>query len=200
MLFPETLETERLRFERLCHDTVDVFDCYRRRSRHEPGIEDVTEYLPWHPHETVKETADYIDDLEDAWREGTRAEYLLYPKEGEKGAGEVAGSAGLIVEWETRTAKPAIWLRRRFWGRGYSAERAGVLIELAFERLDLELVAIPFEDGNDRSRRAVEKYVDAHGGSYDGLVRNSTVRPDGRIIDHHRYTITREQYQQASPE
>lgn len=32
------------------------------------------------------------------------------------------------------------------------------------------------------------------------LVHNSTVCPDGRIIDHHRYTITREQYEGAIPD
>ena len=100
----------------------------------------------------------------------------------------------MLVDWETRTGRPAIWLRKRFWGRGYSAERAAAVIELAFDRLDLDLVAIPVEDGNDNSRRAVEKYVESHGGGHDGLARNSTVRPDGTVIDHHRYTVTSEQY------
>jgi hypothetical protein len=50
------------------------------------------------------------------------------------------------------------------------------------DRLGLELVAVPVEDGNNRSRRAVETSVEAYG----GLVHDATVRPDGRIIDHHR--------------
>ncbi|WP_336359574.1 hypothetical protein [Haladaptatus sp. ZSTT2] len=58
-------------------------------------------------------------------------------------------------------------------------------------------MAIPVEDGNENSRRAVEKYVDAHGGQYDGIIRNSTVRPSGDIIDHHLYSITAEQYRET---
>lgn len=198
MLFPEELETDRLRLRRLCHETVDVFEYYRLCSHHEPGIEEVTEYLPWSVHETVKETADYLDELESKWEDGTRAEYVIRPKDGEPNAGEIAGSGGLIVDWETQTGYPAIWLRKPFWGRGYSGERADAMIELAFDRLDLDLVAIPVEDGNEKSRRAVEKYIEPYGGQYDGIVRNATVRPDGRIIDHHRYTITREQYRETA--
>ena len=197
MLFPEEIETERLRLRRLCRETVDVFEYHELCSRRESGIEDVTEYLPWDPHETVKETADYLSELESEWEDGTRAEYVVRPKEGEPGGGEIAGAGGLIVDWETRTGKPAIWLRRRFWGNGYSGERAEAMLELAFERLDLDLVAVPVQDGNDRSRAAVEKYVSAYGGQYDGVVRNSTVRPDGTIIDHHRYTVTQNQYRES---
>lgn len=65
MLFPEEIETKRLRLERLYHETVDVFEYYRYCSQHEDSIEEVTQYLPWNTHETVKETKDYIDSLEE---------------------------------------------------------------------------------------------------------------------------------------
>ncbi|WP_049928010.1 GNAT family N-acetyltransferase [Halopiger goleimassiliensis] len=197
MLFPEHLETERLRLERLSPETVDVFAYYEHCSHHEPAIDEITAYLPWHPHETVKETTEYLEELAAKWEAGTRAEYVLRPKDGEDGADEIAGSGGLLVDWERRTGKPAIWLRKRFWGRGYSGERAAAVLELAFDRLELDLVAVPVQDGNENSRAAVERYVEAHGGQYDGIVRNATVRPDGAIVDHHRYTITREQYRGA---
>ena len=196
-MFPREIETERLRLQRLCHKTVDVFDYYELCSHHEPSIEEVTEYLPWNPHETVKETSDYLDELETKWDDRTRAEYVIRPKEGEPGAGEIVGSGGLIIDWETHTGKPAIWLRKQFWGNGYSGERARAMLELAFERLDLDLVAVPVQDCNNKSRKAVEKYITSHGGQYDGIIRNSTVRPDGTIIDHHRYTVTQEQYRES---
>lgn len=195
MLFPESLETDRLRFERLSHATVDLFEYYQYCSEHESSITEITRYLPWDPHKTVNETREYIDEMEKKWEQGERAEYILRPKDGEKNPGAIAGAGGLIVDWETRTGHPAIWLRKPFWGRGYSGERASRLIEMAFERLDLDLVAVPVEDGNEKSRTAVEKYIEAHGGQYDGIVRNATARPSGEIIDHHRYTITQNQYQ-----
>lgn len=193
-LFPERIETDRLTLERLCHDTVDVFEYHELCSGERTDIEAITRYLPWDPHESVKETSEYLDSLERKWDRGERAEYVIRPRPGEDGAGEIAGAGGLIVDWETLTGKPAIWLRKPFWGRGYSGERAAAMIELAFERLDLDLVAVPVQDGNERSRAAVERYVDELGGQYDGIVRNATRRPDGEIIDHHRYTVTAEQY------
>lgn len=197
-LFPRRLETDRLELQRLCHETVDAREYYERCSEHNAHIDEVTRYLPWDPHETPQETVEYVDDLESKWETNERGEWLIRPKAGEDGAGEVAGSACLVVDWATKTGTPGIWLRKRFWGRGYAGERARVLVDLAFGRLDLELVAIPVEDGNEKSRAAVSDYVDALGGQYDGVVRNSTVRPDGRIVDHHRYTITREQYDPPS--
>jgi RimJ/RimL family protein N-acetyltransferase len=200
MFFPETIETERLELRRLSTETVDIFEYHALCSHQEPAIEEVTAYLPWDVHETVKETADYLAELESKWESGTRAEYVLRPKPGAPGAGEIIGSGGLIVDWERKTGFPAIWLRKQFWGHGYSGERAGAMLELAFERLRLDLVAVPVQDGNEKSRRSVEDYVDSYGGQYDGLVRNSTVRPDGTIVDHHRYTITREQYLESTAE
>lgn len=197
MLFPERIETDRLNLIRLCHDNVDVFAYYECCSDHETAIEEVTQFLPWDTHETVKDTKDYIDDLEEKWEEGARAEYVIRPKASEEGARSIAGSGGLILDWETQTGYPAIWLRKPFWGRGYAEERAEAVIELAFDRLDLDLVAVPIQDGNEKSRTAVEGYIDRYGGQYDGLIRNATARPDGTIIDHHRYTITQEQYQTA---
>ncbi|WP_370515919.1 GNAT family N-acetyltransferase [Halapricum sp. CBA1109] len=198
MLFPETVETDRLRLERLCHATVDVFEHYRQFSTEARAIDEVMRYLPREPMETPHDAEALLDRRERQWVEGERAEYVIRPKSGEDGAGEVAGTGGLIVDWETATGKPAICLRKRFWGRGYSGERAAAMIEMAFDRLDLGLVAVPIEDGNDRSRRAVEEYVERFGGQYDGVVRNATRRPDGRVVDRHRYTITREQYREAT--
>lgn len=198
VLFPERIETDRLLLERLCSENVDVFAHYERCSRHEANIEEVTRYLPWKPHETVEETRDFVASCEAEWEEGTRAEYVIRPRAGEEGASDVAGACSLRVDWETSTGTPGIWLRAPFWGRGYAGERARALAALAFDRLDLQLVSVPVQDGNRKSRRAVEAYVEELGGQYDGIVRNSTRRPDGSIVDRHRYTITRQQYREAT--
>ena len=66
-------------------------------------------------------------------------------------------------------------------------------MELAFCRLDLEVVAVTHHADNDNSRRAIEKYVEAHGGRCEGLLRNWI--PYGEeVADEYRYTISREEY------
>ena len=37
-------------------------------------------------------------------------------------------------DWNRRTATLGTWLRKPFWGQGYSGERAARMLELAFDR------------------------------------------------------------------
>ena len=192
-LFPETVETDRLLLERLCHENVDALDLYECFAA---GIadEEVFEYVPQEPWHTPKEAHDRIEAAEERWRESRAAEYVVRPKEGEPLAGEIAGTAHIHCEWDRRTGRLGLILRKPFWGRGYSGERADALMELAFDRLDLELVTAGYNEGNEKSKRAIEKYVEAHGGQYDGVLRNWVPMGD-RIDDLHRYTVTREQWE-----
>jgi [ribosomal protein S5]-alanine N-acetyltransferase len=186
-LFPDRIETELLALEPL-HESVDPLNFYRICSS-DPGIEEVTEHLPWEPHSTPKETIDFLEDVESQYTSSRGVQYVVRPRGGES-EGEIAGATGLTVDWERRTGTLGLWLRKRFWGRGYSSERASALIELAFDRLDLELVAVTHADGNGRSKRAIEKYVEAHDGEYDGILRNWDTTGDSPR-DMHRYTIPR---------
>ena len=192
-MFPERIETERLRLERLCAENVDALALYDHCSRHNPDIEEMTEHLTWKPHETPKETADFVRTVEESWDAREDATYAIRPREGEPRAGEFAGAAGLHFEWDRRSANLGTWLRKPFWGRGYSGERAAALMELAFDRLDLEVVSVTHAVGNEKSRRAIEKYVERAGGRCEGTLRNFEVYPDGPV-DVRRYTVTREEW------
>ena len=196
-LFPETLETDRLELDALTVDAIDTLAFYRIASHHEPAIDEVTRYLTWDPHETPNDTLEFLDAVTTEREEGVGATYLLRPKAGEDGAGEIAGVAGLDVDWDLRRGTLGTWLRERFWGRGYSGERAGALFELAFDRLDLEVVGVTCHEDNEKSRRAIEKYVEAHGGTYEGLIRNELDYGNGPA-DVHRYSVTREEYEAAT--
>ncbi|MFB6120116.1 MAG: GNAT family N-acetyltransferase [Halobacteriaceae archaeon] len=192
-MFPETIETERLRLRRLHPRTVDLFEFYDICAS-DPGIEDVTEHMPWSPHETVQETREFLRTAKRQWDEGEAAQFVIRPREGEDGAGDIAGATALALDWDQRLATLGIWLRKRFWGRGYSGERADALLAVAFDRLDLDVVAVTHLDGNERSRRAIEKYVERHGGRYEGHLRNSATTQDGAVVDEHRYTISQAEY------
>ena len=190
-LFPTYIETDRLRLERMTTalDPLDAYDFYGRSDT----ISEETRYLDWSPHETPKETMDAFTRFEDDWENGDDAVYAIFPRDGEPEAGEFAGNTALHPKWEKRTATFGIWLRKPFWGRGYSGERASALMQLAFDRLDFELVAVACFPENERSRRAIEKYVDRFGGQYDGLLRNWMVTSDGPR-DVRRYTVSHEQW------
>lgn len=189
---PNTFKTDRLLFERLCRENIEVSDLYRICSEDE-GIEDVAKYMPWEPHQSPKETLEFLNHVEHRWNSGDGADWIIRPKKGEDGAGQFAGTTDFIVDWERQTVAFGVWLRKRFWGRGYSGERADQLLKFAFELLDLELVSIEVEDHNKPSIQAVEKYVSRYNGSYEGLLRNWGINGD-KPVDKRRYTISREEY------
>lgn len=122
---------------------------------------------------------------------------MIRPKESVDGAGAIAGTTGLYPDWEKRSATLGIVLDRRFWGRGYSGERADAILSVAFDRLDLELVVAAHVEGNEKSRRAIKKYVERYDGQYEGLLRNWHLQAD-TVADVHRYTISRDEYFEAS--
>ncbi|MFP9192954.1 GNAT family N-acetyltransferase [Natrialbaceae archaeon A-CW1-1] len=195
-MFPEHIETERLRFERISHDTVDVFELHELYADGDDA-EELFEYWDSSPHETVKETYDYVDEAEQIWDDVEGAKYVIRPNEGEDGADVIAGTTGLYPDWKNRSANLGILLEKRFWGRGYSGERADALLSVAFDRLDLELVVAAHIDGNEKSRRAINKYVERYGGQYEGLLRNWIPLTD-TVADVHRYAISREEYLEAT--
>jgi RimJ/RimL family protein N-acetyltransferase len=195
-MFPDHIGTDRLHLERISHDTVDVFALHELYSDGEV-TEEMFEYWGSSPHETVKETFDYVDEAERRWDEADGAKYVIRAKEGEDGEGVIAGTTGLYPDWEKRSANLGILLDKRFWGRGYSGERADALLAVAFDRLDLELVVAAHVDGNEKSRRAIEKYVERYDGQYEGLLRNWLPLTD-TVADVHRFTISREEYFDAT--
>ncbi|WP_459810742.1 GNAT family N-acetyltransferase [Halopiger thermotolerans] len=195
-MLPESIETDRLRLEALRPETVDALELYEICSS-DPDIEAVTEYLPWDPHETPKDTLEFCEGEAERYESNDGASYVIRPREGEDGAGEIAGVGGFGIDWEKRTMTLGVWLRKRFWGRGYAGERAAAFVDLAFDRLDLELVAVAAHVDNDRSNHAIETYVDAYGGRREGRIRNHVVL-NGEPADCYRYSISRAEWEANS--
>ena len=68
---------------------------------------------------------------------------------------------------------------------------------LAFDVLDLEVVCVTHDPDNEKSGRAIEKYVESLGGRREGVVRNGVVIGD-EPRDTVRYSITAEEWQEAT--
>lgn len=191
-MFPERLETETLVLDPL--RDADVFDLYDLFAEGRAGAADVFEYVPQEPYTSVKDARDQLAEADTAWDDVESAQYAVYTTDG-----ALAGYTGLFPEWDRKAARIGFTLGKPYWGHGYAWECATVLLELAFDRLDLDVVAIDHADGNDRSKRAIEKIIDTMGGQYDGILRNWLSLGD-EIADHHRYTVTREQYEPPTRE
>jgi len=205
-VFPASVETDRLRLERF--DGLDPTTLYERFG---PGVAPaVFSHVPQSPYETLMDAREALVEAGRRFEEGEAARYAVVPDpdeptpaaddpepEGENGNGPAAiGYAELRPDWERRTGHVGVLLDRPYWGREYAGECAGALTRTGIERLDLELVAIGFEAGNERSRGFVEKWAERFDGQRDGVLRNWT-RVDGELRDHHRYTVTAAEYCRA---
>ncbi|WP_299330615.1 GNAT family N-acetyltransferase [Haloplanus sp.] len=192
-LFPDRMESDRLVYERLHPETTDPLELYQHVHREAPDIDTITRYVPWDPHESPKETAEFIRDCGEAFAAGEDAHYAVRPTEGDR-EGELAGMAALHPDWECRLAKLGTWFRKPFWGRGYSGERAARFLELAFNRLEFEVVAVTCDPENEPSQRAIESYIDRFGGRREGRIRNDIVIGE-EPRDSLRYSIARDEWE-----
>lgn len=205
-MFPERIETDRLELTAMTPANVDVLDYYDICSGNRGDIETITEFLPWESHQTPKESKDFLDGLASQREAGENAEFAVYPKEtsedeeteeADDATGEIAGAVGLCPHWDRQSGELGIWLRKPFWGQGYYDEAFAALTRIAFDRLDLEAVEIVHQHGNDKSRRATEKFVKGLGGTHEGRLRNYWTGPGGPA-DAHRYTVTRAEYEASN--
>ncbi|EJN59323.1 GNAT family N-acetyltransferase [Halogranum rubrum] len=194
-MFPAVIETDRLRLQRFCRETIDTLDLYEYTAKSDT-VEEETRYVTWDPHPTPKLTWDFLTQMEESWENAEDATYCVFPKDGEPRAGEFAGNTGLHLNWDKRKAGLGIWLRKPFWGHGYSGERAGALLQLAFDRLDLEVVDVGHLPANDQSKRAIEKYVEKYGGRHDGVLRNFHLHDD-EPVDLSHYSISQAEWRDA---
>ncbi|WP_436931900.1 GNAT family N-acetyltransferase [Halosimplex halobium] len=197
-LFPDRVQTERLVLEAATTETLDPLDLYEHVREGAPHVDEITEHVTWDPHETPRETAEFLELVTEERENDEGATYVVRPKPGEDGAGELAGLTGFSVDWDAKTATFGTWLRKRFWGRGYSGERAAALMGVAFDRLDLDAVVVCVHEDNEKSRKAVSRYVEAHGGHREGLLRRFEVNQDGSVADVHRFTVTAAEYRAAT--
>jgi ribosomal-protein-alanine N-acetyltransferase len=195
-LFPAEMESDRLRYEHLHPETLDPFELYEHAREGAPHIDEITKHVSWDPYQHPKEAADWIERCGKQFETGEGVTYVVRPTEGDR-AGEFAGLCGLHPDWSRRRTTLGTWLRKQFWGQGYSGERAARLLELAFDRLDLELVTVSHDPANDNSRRAIERYVDRFGGRKEGHIRNDILM-DGEVRDSVRYSISSEEWQAAT--
>ena len=90
----------------------------------------------------------------------------------------LVGVAGLaLVDGEGPDVEAAYILRRDRWGRGYATEALRAVLEIGHEQLGLGgIVALGISEGNDASRRVMEKA---------GMRPDGTVEAYGRTMTRH---------------
>jgi N-acetyltransferase len=110
----------------------------------------------------------------------------------DKRTNTAAGSTrfGSLEEQHKRVEIGWTWLGKEFHNTGLNKAMKYVMLQYAFETMDMNRVEIKTNEYNQRSRRAIESI----GGQYEGILRNHMINEDGTTRNTVYYSIIKEEW------
>lgn len=114
--------------------------------------------------------------------------FLIFDKQ----TNAVAGTTryGNIEEHHKRAEIGWTWIDEKCHGTGLNKAMKYLMLQHAFEIMDLNRVEIKTNEQNQRSRRAIESI----GGQYEGLFRSHMINDDGTVRNTVYYSIIKEEW------
>lgn len=174
---PENLSTDRLLLRSLrMEDACAIFEGWAQ----DP---EVVRYLIWRPHQSIKETEEFVRSCMLAWENEMHFAYMITLKPG----GEAMGMI------DARIHPPEVeigyGLARVHWGKGYMPEAVRALIDWAFQQPSIYRVCATTDVENIASQRVLEKV----GMSREGTLHKYIVHPNISDIprDSYLYAIVK---------
>jgi len=141
------LETRRLILRRIKEN--DYMDIYEYSSDSE-----VTKYLTWYPHTSLKETKDYTNYLQKRYDSGKFFDWGLVCKDD----GKFIGTCGFTsINLNKNTCEVGYVLSKKYWGKELIPESLDCVMEFAFNYFGFDKVEARYLDGNSNSRRVMQK-------------------------------------------
>jgi RimJ/RimL family protein N-acetyltransferase len=87
------------------------------------------------------------------------------------------------MDWDRGYFEIGYYVRSSAQNKGYATESTNALIRYAFNALSASKIGICHAEGNEESRRVIEKL----GFVKEGVFKDSAHLPDGTITNHHWY-------------
>ena len=158
---PEIITTKRLLLRKPRMDDAPViFETYAQ----DP---EVTRYLVWKPHKSLRETEHFLFACGEFWRTGKDFAYVITLKENDTLIG-MFGLHPMGLKFEVGYA-----LARPYWGKGYMTEILRAVIDWALAQPDIFRVQAFCDVENIGSARVMEKA----GMTREGLLRRYILHP-----------------------
>lgn len=173
------LETERLVLRKMQKtDADDMYD-YARRA-------ETTEYLMWNPHPNRKFSYQYLVYLNQRYKQGEFYDWALEYRD----SGKMIGTCGFTrFDQSNSAAEVGYVINPDYRGRGLATEALRRVIRFGFDYLELHRIEAKYMDGNDASRRVMEKC----GMVFEGMRRESLYVKD-RFVSVGVCAILRPEY------
>lgn len=188
-MFPELIKTERLHMQPI-HEKMTPQDLYQYCSDENENIDDLTQAIHWNEHKDILKTVSVLSNMRNDWISGNAMHYHMQHKDD----CDFVGLGSLDIDYDKRQGELGIWIRKKYWGEEISKERAFALIELGFDILDLSSIVVVVSEVNDKSQKAVSKYITELGGYKCGQIADHHIDEGGKRNDAIYYALKKEQY------
>ncbi len=151
----------------------------------QPGTRKGGEWLPWlDDTRTVEDTRAYIRRSLQQFAENNGFQLGIWSE------GQLAGAIGYhFWDWPDQKTEIGYWLGAEFQGRGIVTRACRVLVDFAFDELELNRVEIQCATDNVKSRAVPERL----GFTLEGIFRQES-RLYGRFVDHAMYAMLRHEW------
>ena len=157
---PKLLKSRRLVLRKLAmKDAATIFETYS-------SDPEVTKFLAWKPHVTVRETRAFLSESQKMWKAGTEHLWGVFLKDG-----TMLGSAGIRIVGSK--VEIGYVFGRGNWGKGYATEAARCLLSWAMKQKEIYRVWATCDVENGASARILEKI----GMQKEGVLRAWIIRP-----------------------
>jgi RimJ/RimL family protein N-acetyltransferase len=174
---PESMETDRLllRMPALT-DAEAIFTAYGQDT-------EVTKYLTWRPHESIRQSERFVAGCIVAWESGGRFPWAIALKGADKPAGMIE------IRVDGFKAEVGYVLARPHWGQGLMTEAARRVVNWALSQPEVYRVWAYCDVVNLASARVLEKA----GMQHEGILRRYAVHPNVSDLprDCHSYAVVK---------
>jgi len=177
---PQILETERLILEPLnMKHKEDIFKHF--------SDEEVTRYMDIDVLKSIEEVEKIINFYVESIDKKKRYRWSIIRKEDNK----FIGTCGFNTWIRQSANKSEIGydLSKEYWGKGYMSEALEELLNYGFEKLELYRIEAKVINGNDNSRRVLNRL----GFTEEGLLRSCNYYK-GKYVDEYVYSILRDEW------
>jgi ribosomal-protein-alanine N-acetyltransferase len=148
----------------LLEDAATIFETYGQDR-------EVTKYLCWPPHESLKDALAHMLSRLSAWERGTDYSWVITP----------AGAPSTIMGMISATPERHSWryllgyvLARRYWSNGFMTESVKAIVKTLMEDPDVHRVWAVVDVENAPSGRVLEKA----GLRCEGILRRWSLHPN----------------------
>ena len=157
----KTIETRRLRLRfPTLDDAEEIFLKYAQD-------QEVTKYLVWPPHNSIRQTKEFIQSCEQRLENGDAFPRIIEIKSTD----ELIGMIDLRID--RHRADFGYVIAREYWGKGYATEALKSVVELALSQERIFRVWAVCDVENIASARVMEKA----GLEREGILRSYIVHP-----------------------